>query len=237
MSTARALVVVGIVGLAAYAVAAHARQQPAGEGDETPFFWPNLGGAVEDDIGQEITNLADETDYLSRIITMPTYSGDANASAFLEAIKRCEGTAGQSDPYRTCYAYKHVVRSFADHPAVTGEWRGERLSDTQCAGAGYGPGCVSSAAGAYQIIRGTWINLRDRLRLPDFSPASQDAAAIQLLKDCGAYARLQAGDLTGAIAKARRTWASLPGAGYAGQGMRSAQQVAAWYSQAGGAVA
>ena len=85
------------------------------------------------------------------------------------------------------------------------------------------------------VCVGAWVSVC--VCVPDFSPASQDAAAIQLLKDCGAYARLQAGDLTGAIAKARRTWASLPGAGYAGQGMRSPQQVAAWYSQAGGAVA
>lgn len=238
MSRARIAVGLVAIAIAAFATVARARQvEQSDDADSTPFYWPNLLGGGADEMGQEITNLADETDWYTMLNTQPTYSGAANVTAFLDAIKRCEGTAGAADPYRVCYAYRHTIQSFADHPAVTGEWRGEALSAAQCAGAGLGPGCVSTAAGAFQIIRKTWISLRDRLGLPDFSPASQNAAAIQLLKDCGAYAKLQEGDLVGAIAKARRTWASLPGANYAGQGMRSMAQVQAWYSSAGGGVA
>jgi lysozyme len=70
---------------------------------------------------------------------------------------------------------------------------------------------VSSAAGAYQLIKATWIRLRDKLQLPDFSPASQDLAAVQLLDDIGALKLVQAGDIQGALAKASKVWASLPG--------------------------
>ncbi len=160
-----------------------------------------------------------------------------NIAALLQAIAQAEGTANQADPYRVCYAYRHTIVSLREHPAITGEWKGERLTDQQCAGAGLGPGCVSTAAGKYQIIRPTWERMRDRLGLRDFGPASQDAAAIELLRETGALARIQAGDLAGAIAAARRTWASLPGAGYAGQGMRTMGYIQTAYLDAGGALA
>jgi lysozyme len=240
MNPSRVLVGLALVGAAAYLATAGARASAAAvessEGTDD-YVWPNLGYVAADDaVGQEISNLADETDWLA-MLTPRRSTISANALAFLAAIRQCEGTAGAADPYRVCYAYRYTIRTFADHPAITGEWTGERLSDVQCSGAGLGPGCVSTAAGAYQIIKSTWRGLRDSLGLPDFSPASQDRAAVELLRQCGALARIEAGDLAGAIAKARRTWASLPGANYAGQGMRSGAQVMAWYQQAGGYVA
>jgi muramidase (phage lysozyme) len=135
-----------------------------------------------------------------------------NVAAFLTAIARAEGTENQAEPYRVCYAYKHVIRDLRDHPAVTGEWRGERLTDTQCAGAGLGPGCVSTAAGRYQFIKPTWLRLRQKLGLTDFSPASQDKACIELLRENGALSM-------------------------AGQGTRSLPWLQSAYVQAGGALA
>jgi lysozyme len=73
------------------------------------------------------------------------------------------------------------------------------------------PGCVSTAAGAYQLIKPTWVRLRDRLNLPDFSPLSQDRAAVGLLEEIGAVDLIYAGDIEGAIKKASKIWASLPG--------------------------
>ena len=161
---------------------------------------------------------------------------NANVRAFLEAIARAEGTTNRADPYRVCYAYRHTIQSLNDHPAVTGEWKGERLSDSMCKGAGLGPGCVSTAAGKYQITRGTWNTLKKRLRLADFGPASQDAAAIELLRESGALEAVQRGDLVGAVGKARRTWASLPGAGY-DQPERSMAWLQDQYTGAGGVLA
>jgi lysozyme len=161
---------------------------------------------------------------------------DANVRAFLEAIARAEGTAGQGDPYRVCYAYSHTIQSFSDHPAITGEWKGRGLSDAMCRAAGLGPGCVSTAAGKYQITKTTWTRLKRKLRLPDFSPASQDAAAIELLRETGALQFAQLGNVGEAVSAARRIWASLPGAGYE-QPERSLAWVQAQYQAAGGVLA
>lgn len=158
-----------------------------------------------------------------------------NVKAFLEAIAWAEGTAQRSNPYAVCFAYKFTITNFADHPTVMGTWKGEKLSDSVCAAAGLGPGCVSTAAGKYQIIRPTWVSLKQRLRLPDFSPESQDAAAIQLLKDCGAHRAIEAGQFSEAVRLARKTWASLPGAGY-GQPERRSTDLQARYTAAGGVV-
>jgi lysozyme len=89
---------------------------------------------------------------------------------------------------------------------------GVKLTAAQCKASGFKPGCVSTAAGAYQFIRPTWDRIRAiSPRLPDFSPDSQDIAAIRLLNQIGALALIEAGDIAGAVAKASKTWASLPG--------------------------
>ena len=44
-------------------------------------------------------------------------------------------------------------------------------------------GNVSTAAGAYQIIKATWDRVKNKLGLPDFSPESQDMAAWEVAKD------------------------------------------------------
>lgn len=107
-----------------------------------------------------------------------------------------------------------TFKNFADHPVNTGEKRGIPLPEAICKAAGLRPGCVSTAAGAYQIIRPTWNRLRDKYGFPDFGKDSQDAAAIYLLVESGAYDLLVAGDIEGAIKKASKIWASLPGNQY-----------------------
>ena len=163
----------------------------------------------------------------------PTPTG--NLAALREAIAAAEGTASQGDPYRVCYAYRHTIRSFADHPAVTREWRGEALSDAMCAGAGLGPGCVSTAAGKYQLIKRTWLECKLALKLPDFGPESQDRACNYLIERRGAMPDVVAGRFAAAVGKLRKEWASLPGAGY-GQGERSLPWLVARFEQAGGVV-
>lgn len=160
----------------------------------------------------------------------------SNLRAALAVLQRAEGTAGESDPYRVCYGYRHTIRSLAEHPAVSGEWRGEVLSDAMCANAGFGPGCKSTAAGAYQLIRPTWQRARDALGLRDFSAASQDAAAAWIIQKQGALQDVYAGRLVSWVNKCRSQWASLPG-NYAKQGQRSMATLAAWYQQEGGTIA
>ena len=223
-------VIVGAVVLAGGAVL-YLRQRAALNADNVYQPSESTYSTVESWINQNIV----ESDY-NMLKAPPLPQAETNLAAMKETIKRSEGTANQGDPYRVCYGYKHRSASFADHPAIPGEWRGETLSDAMCAGAGMGAGCVSTAAGAYQIIKPTWVNLKAKLNLPDFSPASQDAAAVELLRQRGALGPLGRGDLAGAIAAAKKEWASLPGAGY-GQGERSYAWLENIFTGAGGVLA
>lgn len=70
----------------------------------------------------------------------------------------------------------------------------------------------STAAGAYQINFPTWSKeIQPALHLPDFTPASQDAAALFLLRKLGVLSALSNDNIPLAFAKASGRWASLPG--------------------------
>lgn len=103
----------------------------------------------------------------------------------------------------------------SDHPVNTGEKKGVKLPDRYCTAAGLKPGCVSTAAGAYQIIKPTWNRARAAgrwgPRIEAFDKAGQDEAARRILGDIGALPYVLRGDVHAAIAKAAGTWASLPG--------------------------
>lgn len=200
--------------------------------------WTWLPGGTPAAPGTPIDwTLANTVETEQKDAAMNPIDPDRNVRAFLDAIGHAEGTMNQPDPYRVCYAYSHTIQSFADHPYTIGEWGGVVLTAEQCRGAGLGAGCKSTAAGKYQITVTTWRRLEPRLGLVDFSPASQDRAAVELLREVGALDRIRRGDLAGAVAAARGTWASLPGANYAGQGMRSLGWVQTAYLNAGGVLA
>jgi lysozyme len=97
-------------------------------------------------------------------------------------------------------------------------------------------GITSTAAGAYQMLYRTWVSVQQDLGLPDFSPASQDRAAVELIRRRGALEDVVAGRFTEAIYKCRKEWASLPGAGY-GQHERSLAVLEQVYQYAGGQTA
>ncbi|WP_180146712.1 glycoside hydrolase family 104 protein [Acinetobacter sp. YH12052] len=70
----------------------------------------------------------------------------------------------------------------------------------------------TSAAGRYQFLEPTWNSLAKQLGLKDFSPKSQDIAAVALLAQNGALPHVLKGDIPTAIKKSGGTWASLPSA-------------------------
>lgn len=96
-------------------------------------------------------------------------------------------------------------------------------------------GISSSAAGRYQFLRATWATLQKRLKLPDFSPASQDKACDELLRECGARAHLLNGKFELACKSANRIWASLPGSPY-GQRTENVATLRAIFVKAGGVI-
>ena len=154
-----------------------------------------------------------------------------NLTAFLRMIMVSEGTARAANPYAVTYGYKFVITDFSDHPAVLG-WRGEPLDSL----GGEYVGKWSTAAGAYQIIKPTWEALKGRLSLPDFGPASQDAAATELIREAQALDLVNAGRIADAIPLCREIWASLPG-GTSGQPQRSFAYLMQSYASAGGGFA
>ncbi|WP_180116457.1 glycoside hydrolase family 104 protein [Acinetobacter sp. YH12140] len=70
----------------------------------------------------------------------------------------------------------------------------------------------TSAAGRYQFLGPTWNSLAKQLGLKDFSPKSQDIAAVALLAQNGALPHVLKGDIPTAVKKSGGTWASLPSA-------------------------
>nr|WP_284402127.1 glycoside hydrolase family 104 protein [Acidovorax sp. SUPP2825] len=92
---------------------------------------------------------------------------------------------------------------------------------------------TSSAAGRYQFLARTWDGLAAKMGLQDFGPASQDAGALELIRERGALADVQAGRTVKAINKVAKVWASLPGAGY-GQPERRLSVLLNAYARAGG---
>lgn len=94
----------------------------------------------------------------------------------------------------------------------------------------------STAAGRYQILKRTFDAYKKILGLSDFSPASQDAIAVQLIRERGAIRDIENGNLFSAIEKVANIWASLPGAGY-GQHENDFEDLLDAYLDAGGDLA
>jgi muramidase (phage lysozyme) len=97
-------------------------------------------------------------------------------------------------------------------------------------------GIKSTAAGRYQLLSRYFDAYKKQLGLKDFSPASQDAIALQQIKERRALADIEAGRFTEAVAKCKNIWASLPGAGY-GQHENALDKLQAAYVAAGGSLA
>lgn len=154
----------------------------------------------------------------------------ANVAAFLMTIRKAEGTAGPNG-YRTLFGGS-LFTGWADHPRTVKKYRD----------------LWTSAAGAYQFLAispipggkftkiNTWDRIAERLGLADFSPESQDLAAIELIREAGALGDVRAGRFDQAVNKVRGIWASLPGAGY-NQPERSLESLRVAYLNAGGNLA
>jgi muramidase (phage lysozyme) len=97
-------------------------------------------------------------------------------------------------------------------------------------------GIKSTAAGRYQLLARYFDAYKKLLRLPDFSPASQDAIALQQIRERRALADIETGNFAAAVAKCRNIWASLPGAGY-GQHENTLTNLQAAFVAAGGQLA
>lgn len=88
----------------------------------------------------------------------------------------------------------------------------------------------STAAGAYQINYPTWQEIQRALHLPDFSPASQDAACDFLIRKCGPVEDVMAVDFERGCKMIAKRWASIPGNSY-GQPLTPLATLKRWYDE------
>ena len=138
-----------------------------------------------------------------------------NVQGFLRVIR--QGESNQDDSAYTILFGGEHFDSFADHP---------RRPITRGS-------LTSTAAGAYQILAKTWDGLVRQYGFSDFSPASQDAAAVALIAGRGALQLVLDGRCREAIARCAKEWASLPGSPY-GQPTLTLEEAIQVYKAYGG---
>lgn len=155
--------------------------------------------------------------------------------AFLAMIAVSEGTANIGDRGYNCIVGSRVGRailftSYADHPRIKVQLRSDdpkTLRDDSL---------WSTAAGRYQILARYYDAYRKTLHLTDFSPASQDKIAMQMIREQRATDDIEIGRIAVAIDRCKNIWASLPGAGY-GQHENALERLTQAYTQNGGVLA
>jgi RHS repeat-associated protein len=124
-----------------------------------------------------------------------------NMAAFLLTLRQTENNGLEPLGYNSQYgggtftdkSYAEAPEDYATHPGkkIT-KWRQ-----------------TSTAAGAYQFLKGVWKNLSDKYGFTDFSPDSQDKAAIALIVENRAYNYVVSGDFDRAVGKLSHIWTSL----------------------------
>lgn len=135
-------------------------------------------------------------------------AGGQNVVAFLDTLAFAEGTS--TSRFTKDDGYDVIVEGidgspktfidYADHP--------NRLVKVN------NKGLSSTAAGRYQQLHRYWPAYKKQLKLPDFSPLSQDRLAIQLIKERRALEDVKAGRFADAVHKCNTIWASLTGSPY-----------------------
>ncbi len=154
-----------------------------------------------------------------------------NVKAFLDMLAVSEigeGLLAVSDN-----GYNVIVGSTAERPTLFDSYRDHPRRSVELVI--QGRRLRSTAAGRYQLLARYFDAYRRLLKLPDFSPTSQDAIAIRQLQEQGAMSDIEAGRFSRAVGKARKIWASLPGSGY-GQHENAMSVLQEAYVRAGGVI-
>lgn len=120
-----------------------------------------------------------------------------NVQLFLDLLAEAEGA---SKGYRTLFGGS-TIEDLSDHPRKFQDYYNSRANKIE----------RTSAAGRYQFKQDSWDEQAKRLGLTDFSPKSQDLAAIGLMMyKPKVFEALKAGDFDTAIKGFGSFWASLP---------------------------
>lgn len=195
----------GVLVYGAWLMLQQAQQQASAAADTTST---DSGGGLLSDAGQVLNDATQSTatfldSITGGILNISNMSrvtaadmNNANVKAMLRVIRQGEGTADAAG-YKRLFG-GGTFDSFADHP---------RTKVTKTVG---GKALTSTAAGAYQFLSSTWDETARVMGLNDFSPASQDWAAVGRIAARGALEDTKAGNFTAAIQKIAKEWASMP---------------------------
>ncbi|MCA6941318.1 glycoside hydrolase family 104 protein [Pectobacterium polaris] len=165
---------------------------------------------------EEVRRLASQT-HLPQGGSLHSALNNPNARSYLDAISRAEGTSGyMNSGYHTMFGGGQFA-SLADHP--------RQLKDFQQTD---GTWNKTSAAGRYQHTQKSWDEAAAALGLKDFSPQSQDMAALWLIQRAGQLDNVLNGDFMTATNNLGGVWASLPSSPYA-QPKRSQAEMESYY--------
>ncbi|MEI6730597.1 MAG: glycoside hydrolase family 104 protein [Pseudomonadota bacterium] len=151
-----------------------------------------------------------------------------NQKAFLDMIALSE--IGKNLLDGSDNGYNVIVGSTAENPILFDDY-----SDHPRRLINLGNGLKSTSAGRYQLLARYYDAYKAQLGLSDFSPDSQDAIALQQIKERHALDDIDAGNFDVAVEKVSNIWASLPGAGY-GQHENKLADLRAAYVEAGGII-
>ncbi|HGI5912976.1 TPA: glycoside hydrolase family 104 protein [Yersinia enterocolitica] len=138
---------------------------------------------------------------------------DPNVRQYLDVLSKAEGTASYANSgYNTMFGGDQFYDN-SDHP--------RQLKDfTQTDGTKN----KTSAAGRYQFTSSSWDDAAKALNLTDFSPRSQDLAALFLIQRAGQLENVTNGNFADATSGLGGVWASLPSSNYA-QPKRSWEEI------------
>ena len=146
-----------------------------------------------------------------------------NQKAFLDMIAFSELgpklLAKSDNGYNVIVGGALFHNNYADHPRILVKLPKLRISST--------------AAGRYQLLQRYFDAYKKTLGLKDFSPASQDAIALQQIRERKALADIENGHIAAAVQKVKNIWESMPGASY-GQHEQKLEHLLAAFDAAGG---
>ncbi|MGK7923960.1 MAG: peptidoglycan DD-metalloendopeptidase family protein [Spirulina sp.] len=132
----------------------------------------------------------------------------ARIRAFLDVISWAEtGSIGEASYTVIVFKGGNRIKNFSTHPFVGGGWK----ANQNCAFIKRaGKRICSSASGRYQIMDFNYRSLTKNRIIRDFTPASQDKAAIYYLQQKGVLKDIAFGNFERAACKVGGHWASFP---------------------------
>ena len=157
-----------------------------------------------------------------------------NERAFEDMTGMSEGT--MNSPATKCAGYDVIVTGIDGKPEIFTDFskhpfanRAPKVINSH--------GLTSTASGKVQILLHWWNIYAVLLKLPDFSPESQELYFMQQLREHKALQKLAVNDFLGALQAVSGLWASLPGKAYVGQTQHTIERVQKFYTDAGGTIA